>query len=179
MSFKSAISVLFLTGVVIGLYFAIDGLLQGPNYFANRLITIERMHKNEFLVENKWGERRIKQEWTMAYSFPGVQNQRQYGTRMLFDNELPKKPEYYRSGDTLVHRIPVPESQGGRFGLNLNVRNGLGISGYFLILGGPILVLIHLGHLPVVRKRKTLIVILPFLIIVGGILFQILGAFLS
>ncbi|ACN13536.1 hypothetical protein HRM2_04180 [Desulforapulum autotrophicum HRM2] len=179
MSFKSAISVLFLTGVAIGLYFAIDGLLQGPSYFANRLITIERMHKKESLVENKWGERRIKREWVMAYSFQGVKNQRQYGTRMLFDNELPKKPEYYRSGDTLVHRIPVPESQGGGFGLNLNVRNGLGISGYSLILGGPILVLIHLGHLPVVRKRKTLIALIPVIIFGGGILFQILGAFLS
>ncbi len=120
----------------IGLYFAIEGVLQGSNYFANRLVTIEQMHEKESLVENRWGERWIEREWIMAYSFLGVQNQRQYGTRMPSDNELPKRPEYYRSGDTLVHRIPVPESEDGRFGLNPNVRNGLAILSCFLIMGG-------------------------------------------
>jgi hypothetical protein len=182
MCFKSentALTILFLTIPIIGLYFAIEGVLQGPNYFANCLITIERMHENEYLVEDKLGDRRIKRDWIMEYSFLGVQNQRQYGTRMLFDNELPKRPEYYRSGDTLLHRIPVPESEGGSFGLNINVRNGLGILICFLIMGGPILVLIHFGHLPVIRKLKTPIVSIPIFIFGGGVLFQILRAFLS
>lgn len=70
-SANTALTVLFLTIPLIGLYFAIEGVLQGPNYFANCLITIERMDKNEYLVEDKLGDRRIKRDWVMAYSFLG------------------------------------------------------------------------------------------------------------
>ncbi len=159
----------------MGLFLAAIGLSEGPNYFVKRSIIIEKMQYDTVVIRNKFLEkekRTFEKRWTMDYSYFDTRSRRQYGSKALLTNELPRNPEYYKMGDTLIHRIPMDKTD-GRFGLNQDVKIGLQITLIFSFFGFPLLVLVNFGHYPTVKKMTTPIVALPLLFALGMILFSL------
>lgn len=169
------LTIIFLFLPVTGLCLAVIGLSEGPNYFAKRPIVIERMQYDTIVVINRFmgnEEKSFEKRWTMDYSYVDTRNRRQHGSKALLKNELPRNPEYYKRGDSLIHRIPVDKID-GRFGLNQSVKIGFQITWIFSLFGFPLLVLVNFGHYPTVKKMATPIAALPLLFALGMILFSL------
>lgn len=167
-------SVLFLALPVIGLLFVVDGFHRGPNYFGERIITIEELTYDTIKVISRRGpDEHFERRWTLGYSYVDGNNQKRFCQKKLRNGEFLDSPENYRVGDTLVHRICVDKTE-GQFGLNQTVRDGLGILLYGSLLGFPILVVILFGHKPIVAKWTTWIVMIPLIATLLAILWPII-----
>ncbi len=148
---------------VLGVFLTINAIIEGPNYFSERYITIKDIYTTPSIVTTRkmGGEtKEYKNKTTLVYTYFDSKERMHEAKMIVHDGDLPHPIRYYEQGNIILYYIPVDQSE-GRFALNSKAKIFLTLAGLFFFLTAPILLVLYFEHVNLVDRFKNLILLLP------------------
>lgn len=173
--FKYLATLVLLFLPFLGMYEAITGLINGPNYFGVRQVSLESVDMYTYRPASggRFASTTAQEGIYITYRYATDDGSQQTGEMTFSLHNLPVPQYRLKEGASIFLRVPVPKAEGS-FGINRDVEQGLAIGGFFGLLAWPLLLLIHSNGNEKRIKSGLLIVKSIYIVLILYVIYLVL-----